>query len=132
MSKISLNTKGEALGNVPIGGVVAWLKSFTGTPSLPGNFVECNGQVLSDAQSVYHGKTIPNLNGYITGNKRFLRGSTTSGTVGGDDSHNHEQLYYDVGFSLGLVYYKTIRSQYTYTSSNLPKYYEVVYILRVK
>ena len=77
-------------GIVPVGGVIAWLKSLTNTPTLPSEWLECNGQALTggsaDPQSVYNGGTIPNLNGASSGTKRFLRGSSTSGTTGGADS----------------------------------------------
>ncbi len=66
-----------ALGFVPIGSIVAWHKSFANTPPLPANFVECNGQVLSDPGSPYNGQTIPDLN--ATG--RFIRGGASSGTL---------------------------------------------------
>ena len=47
----------------PIGSVVAWLKSFTNTPqTLPAGWVECDGSVLSDGESVYYGETLPDLN----------------------------------------------------------------------
>ena len=70
----------------PIGSVVSWLKSFTNTPVLPIGWVECNGQVLSDADSVYNGQTIPNLNG----DNRFMRGNSTSGiTTSGQYVHSH-------------------------------------------
>lgn len=68
--------------NPPIGSVLAWLKSFTNTPALPDGWVEMNGQTLSDAESVYDGQTIPNLNGATAGTQRLLRGATTSGTTG--------------------------------------------------
>ncbi len=72
---------------VPIGGIIAWHKDFANTPALLSNYVECNGQVLSDSQSLYDGQTIPDLNG----NARFLRGSATSGTEEADafQGHNH-------------------------------------------
>jgi hypothetical protein len=60
----------------PIGSIVAWLKSYTNVPTLPDNWVECNGQTLSDADSVFNGQTIPNLN---TGTYRYLRGHSSSG-----------------------------------------------------
>jgi len=75
--------------NVPIGSIIAWHKTLAGTPALPGNFVECNGQVLADAASVYNGLTIPNLNadpaganspGLARKESMFLRGALTSGT----------------------------------------------------
>ncbi len=66
----------------PIGSIVAWLKSYANTPALPSGWVECNGQTLSDADSVYNGQAIPNLNG----DNRFLRGNSTSGGTGGEES----------------------------------------------
>ncbi|KKK85413.1 hypothetical protein LCGC14_2773530, partial [marine sediment metagenome] len=68
----------------PIGSVLAWMKSFPNTPALPSGWVECNGQVLDDAASVYDGETIPNLNVA----DRFLRGNSTSGGTGGATSIN--------------------------------------------
>jgi hypothetical protein len=64
-------------GMVPIGAIVAWHKSLPGVPALPANFVQCDGQVLSDASSPMNGQTIPNLNGL----GHFLRGAAVSGTV---------------------------------------------------
>lgn len=80
--------------NVPIGAIIPWSKSLAGVPSLPPEFVECNGQTLSDPESPLDGQVIDNLNGASSGTKRFLRGSTTSGSTGGSDSHNHQ--WYDV------------------------------------
>ena len=74
-------TVGAGAG-VPIGTIVAWHKSATGTPALPDGWVECNGQVLNDAASPYNGQAIPNLNsaaGYTAG--RFLRGYPISGIM---------------------------------------------------
>jgi len=78
---------GEAINTfiVPVGGIIAWHKSLTGTPSLPGNFVECNGQTISDNDSPYDGATIPDLNG----DARFLRGGSSSGTEQTDAFQNH-------------------------------------------
>ncbi|MCI0530361.1 MAG: hypothetical protein L0Y74_00175, partial [candidate division Zixibacteria bacterium] len=69
---------------VPIGAVVAWLKTYANTPPLPPNFVECAGQLLIDPQSPFHGQTIPTLTG-----GRFLRGATSSGATGGVTTHSH-------------------------------------------
>lgn len=115
-------------GIVPVGGVIAWLKSFTGTPSLPDGFVECNGQALSDADSVYDGQTIPNLNG----GQRYLRGKTTSGTVSGEGAHKHNFLAYRVGISLGLVYYYFPSTNTTYYTTTTPEHYSVVWVMRIK
>ncbi len=67
---------GSVFGVVPIGSIVAWHKSLSGTPALPDGWVECNEQTISDSGSVYNGQPIPNMNG----EGRFLRGSSTSGT----------------------------------------------------
>ena len=70
----------------PIGSIVAWLKSYTNTPqTLPTGWVECAGQTLSDADSVYNGQVIPDLNG----DNRFLRGNATSGGTGGSATMAH-------------------------------------------
>ena len=60
---------------VPVGAIIPWVKDLTNTPSLPEGWVECNGQTLSDTESVYDGQTIPDLNS----SNRFLRGNTSSG-----------------------------------------------------
>ncbi|MBA7624936.1 hypothetical protein ES703_32356 [subsurface metagenome] len=142
----------------PIGSVMSWLKTYPNTPALLGGWVECNGQTLSDAESVYDGQVIPDLNG---GN-RFLRGNSISGGTGGSStvalsvanlaSHTH-----------GLVVWKSGTSYTAYTGSgsepsiadsdsgsvdagqmrsgaagsgtaheNKPPYYNVVWIMRVK
>lgn len=80
----------------PVGTILAWHKSLAGTPSLPGTgeWVECNGQTLADAQSPYNGGVIPNLNGNAGGADSpgqtakvamFLRGGLTSG-IGQQDA----------------------------------------------
>jgi hypothetical protein len=111
---------------VPVGGIVAWNKSMTGTPSLPSGWVECNGQVLSDAASPYNGRTIPNLNG-VSATPRFLRGGTVSGSMGGSEEHLHEsnQAGCDAGGN-----YRAL--QPTAPTSTLPSYYSVVWIMRVR
>ncbi|MFO1527224.1 MAG: hypothetical protein U1F16_14750 [Turneriella sp.] len=84
----------------PIGTILAWHKSLTGTPGLPasGEWVECNGQTLSDAQSPYNSQVIPNLNGDAAGANSpgqtaklsmFLRGGLNSGTGQQDAFQGH-------------------------------------------
>jgi hypothetical protein len=105
-SEVNGFNTGVTLQISPIGSVVAWLKNLgtTHTPALPSDWVECNGQVLSDATSVYNGQTIPDLNGTGVGNHRFLRGQNTSGGTG----------------TVGA------------TGSVDVTYYEVVWIMRIK
>ncbi len=135
------DTANVALGfaslNVPIGSVLPWLKNFPGCPSLPGNFVECNGQVLDDPNSPFNEQTIPDLNG----ESRFLRGSSTSGNSGGSDTHYHannipvvnrEHVDYfrpPRGDFISLI---TTPNPNTSTDSSLPPYYEVVWVIRIK
>jgi len=76
---------------VPVGAILAWLKTLAGCPALPAGFVECAGQVLNDGDSPFDGQTIPDLNG-----GEFLRGDTTSGgtgggTTGAGTAHTHTQ-----------------------------------------
>jgi hypothetical protein len=112
-------------GAMPIGSVVAWLKSCTNTPPLPRQWVECNGQQLAMPGSPFDGATIPNLNGSDNQEKRFLRGSTQSGAVGGAETHNHGFYLID----------RPTRRLVNVSSKNealhLPPYYEVTWIIRV-
>lgn len=125
-------TKTSTIYNLiaPVGSIVAWLKSFPNTPPLPSGWVECNGQTLSDSESVYNGQVIPNLNGASGATKRFLRGSTTSGATGGSETHNHTiPLNYVAEGTGGVI---ACNSSPTGNASTLPSYYEVVWIMRVK
>lgn len=76
---------------VPVGSVIAWLKSYTNTPTLGESWVECNGQTISDVNSPFNGQTVPNLNGSVGGGLkgRYLRGDSTSGTTQTDDVKDH-------------------------------------------
>jgi hypothetical protein len=110
---------------VPIGAVIPWFKDTPGVPPLPANFVECNGQVLSDASSPLDGQTMPDIN---TGAQRFLRGGVNSGTVGGIDSFataladnasiGTAQNFVTVDFSPG--------------AQPFPPFITAVYVIRVK
>ncbi|GAH18087.1 unnamed protein product, partial [marine sediment metagenome] len=106
---------------VPVGTVLPWLKSYTNTPALPDEFVECNGQVLDDGDSVYDGQTIPDLNG---GN-RFLRGAATSGTTGGaatiNIAHAHTQPTHTHSVSdSGNTGYEDEHEHYIYEMTDYP------------
>lgn len=140
-------------GIVPIGSVVAWMKSLGGVPSLTqdSNFVECNGQTIIDIASPLNGVTIPDLNSQ----SRFLRGSLVSGGSGGSDEHNHQwflrdRFSYDPGgvgtvdMTVGnkglnsssppFIWYTTDQWADMYTKNNiaLPSYFAVVWIMRIK
>ena len=132
----------SSTAGIPLGAVVAWLKNLAGTPALPAEFVECNGQVLSNPASVYNGATIPNLNASGGGSKRFLRGSTTSGTTGGADTFTPAGTIAATGTTVSVsagtgasVSLPTAGHTHTFTGTSgasLPSYYEVVWIMRIK
>jgi len=134
----------SAPGVVPVGAIVPWLKSFTGTPALPAEFKECNGGVVADAASPLNGQTLPNLNG----NAQFLRGAATSGGTGGATTHTHtfstttsvEDGDTDVAGTDAGGTPTTVASAAhlhdvsgtTDPASVLPPYYEVVWVIRIK
>ena len=116
----------------PVGAITAWAKNLPGvSTNLPAGWVECNGQTLSDTNSPLYGKIIPNLNGAGSQTKRFLRGSPTSGTSGGSETHNHGldgAGDIDPNYNGGNKFRATGVQQ----TSTLPSYYEVVWIMRIK
>ncbi len=123
----------ELIGMSPTGIVVAWLKSYTNTPALPEGWVECNGQTLSDELSLLNGQTIPDLNA-SAGTARFLRGSATSGGTGGTETHTHIFTIPQVAKLSGASSNDCAQDGNITSSSTstLPSYYEVVWIIRVR
>jgi hypothetical protein len=118
----------QNISNVPIGTFLPWPKNFPGVPALSATFAECNGQVLNDPLSPLHGQILPNLNGAGGGTKRFLRGSITSGTTGGTETHTH--TIFGTGVYWGSAGSATGTD--SGASSTLPSYYEVVWIICVR
>jgi len=110
-----------------VGTIKSYVKSFTGLPSnnMTAFWKECDGSTLSDTESPLNGQVLPNLNVI----KRFLRGSTTSGTTGGTDS---------ITLSHGIDSTNQWDEQYPdsgvadHTFDPKPPYYEVVFIMKVK
>ena len=126
------------VGDAPIGSIVAWLKSFTNTPSIPQGWVECDGSVLSDSDSVYNGATLPDLNGDV-----FLKGQTTSGSTGGTKTIGTTHLpnkFYPSNTNSGTTSYQSGASSHNHTNAWTqgsgndfePVHYEVVWIMRVR
>ena len=113
-----------------IGTVKAYLKSFTAIPSnnLTSFWVECNGGALSDAESILNGQTLPDLNG-SSGTECFLRGQTTSGGTGGSETHTHSIATSGAGAVGGET---RVVTNVTGSTSTLPTYYEVVWIMKIK
>jgi len=98
-AKLDVGGAISGFGIVPIGSIVAWHKSLSGTPALPGGWVECNGQTLNDPTSPFHNRGVPDLNG----SGRFLRGSATSGALQPDafQGHKMQSTLQVVGFQTG-------------------------------
>ncbi len=113
----------------PIGTIISWLKSYTNTPSLPNGWVECNGQTLSDPDSVYNGQVIPDLNGDAV----TLKGSSTSGTAS-TTSHTHGSgSYHTVNDDTGLGQSANVAGTSSANNAgSLINTYTVVWIMRVK
>jgi microcystin-dependent protein len=134
----------------PVGSIVSWAKSAVGTPALPGQWEECNGQVCSTVGSPYFGLALPNLNGALGQPQRFTRGALASGGVGGADSvalttpelpsHTHPLFYNTLSVAGGAV--QIVRNDSGsagvtgstgsgFAHENRPAFYEVVFIIRV-
>lgn len=113
---------------IPIGGVIAWVNSIPGMPSLPAGWVECNGQTLDDPESPLNGQIIPNLNG----ENRFLRGGITSGATGGSETHRHKITFDKEGYDPGTSWYSSTQTIWTPYANHLPPFYEVVWIMKIK
>lgn len=117
---------------VPIGAIIPWAKSITSVPALPSTYLECNGQAVDDAESPIDGETLPDLNG----NSNFLRGAATSGGTGGSSTHTHTALANTSSKArkgqLAEECQALGHTHSTNSGNNLPPYYEVVWIIRIK
>ena len=115
----------RSIGDVPVGGIIAWVKTLAGVPNLAEGWVECDGSVLVDSQSSLNGQTIPDLNG----DNRFLRGNSTSGTTGGTTTHTHSTttVLMKDGILNNVTPLATIAA-----GDNIPPYYNIVWVMRIK
>ena len=118
----------------PIGTIIGWAKNFTGVPSIPDGWVRCEGQVLSDSESIFDGQTMPDLN--VT--SRFLRGNSTSDTTEGA-IHTHTGTTGGPSATSICASGAVSRASFTHTHSfttdhadQIPPYYNVVFIIRIK
>jgi len=143
----------RSIGDVPVGGIVAWAKTLSGVPNLAEGWVECDGAVLVDSQSSLNGQTIPDLNG----DNRFLRGDAASGGTGGSETSSHRHklpigalggneleiedswdtdgtMTTESSTSFAGAGHSNVNRMITETvaPSNLPTYYGVVWIMRVR
>jgi hypothetical protein len=112
-------------GVVPIGGVIPWFKDTPGVPALPSQFVECNGQTLSDPESPLDGQLMPDIN---TGAQRFLRGALNSGATGGIDSFA-TALADNSGLGTPQNF---VTTDFSPGAMPFPPYVTAVYVIRIK
>ena len=113
------------LPSVPVGVVVAWMKSQTNTPALPREWVQCDGQTLGLPGSPYDGTTIPNLNGADGAPQRFLRGALSGGESGGTENHQHGRMLIDRSGK------RTVNVSSRIDANHLPPYFDIVWIMKV-
>jgi len=122
----------RSIGDVPIGGVVPWLKNLTGVPNLPDGWVLCDGSVVSDNLSLLNGVTIPDLNG----DNRFLRGNDTAGGEGGSETMAHTHtITTDTKLEGGGDEFDEVGNATTSGASNTenrPPFHDVVWICRTR
>ncbi len=114
----------------PVGAIMAWHKNFSkNLPTLPLNWMECNGQQIKDTSSPLYGLTLPNLNNSLqpAGANRFLRGNITSGATGGTQTHTHTTVNQLVQGAAGITMVQGLQ-----TANHEPPYMDVVWIMRVK
>jgi len=95
---------------------------------LPDCWVEMNGQTISDADSPWNGKTLPDINGTAEAGKKFLRGASDgTGTEGSAINHFHT-LTAPGGIQAGGANYSHVAD----SKAHIPPYFEVVWIMRIK
>ena len=122
----SLVAQVMALANlVPIGGVIPWFKDTPGVPPMPANFVECNGQFLSDPASPLDGQLMPDAN---TGAERFIRGNLVSGLTGGIATFATASAD---NAGVGPTF-NAVTTDYSPGAIPIPPFITAVYIIRVK
>jgi len=80
----------SALRGVPVGAILAYAGSLD---ALPQGWLPCDGRVVNDANSSFHGKTLPNLmdNRFIMGVASAEELNVTGGSneIRMDGQHNH-------------------------------------------
>ena len=118
-----IEKESRSIGDVPVGGIIAWAKSFSGVPNLGESYRECDGSVIVDALSPMNGQTLPDLT-----DNRFLKGSTTSGATGGSTTTSND------GAS-GIVEDGVTSAQKSdgdHVHTITPVFYAVVWVMRIR
>jgi hypothetical protein len=112
----------------PLGTIRAWHEDMTGMPSnmISAFWKSCEGAAISDAESPFNGQNLPDLNT----TQSFLRGSTTTGTVAGADTHTHTIGSQGTNIETGAVINELNTT--TDAGSTLPKHMTVKWLMKIK
>tara|TARA_Y100000310_G_scaffold324870_1_gene387387 strand:+ start:8158 stop:8934 length:777 start_codon:yes stop_codon:yes gene_type:complete len=114
------------------------------TPELPDNWLEMNGQAVSDADSPFNGVNLQDLNGNSNSTKKFLRGSSIgSGTESGSSSHTHTMANSSSGaesaistdwvsFNGGTGVTNKLKTDSVQPTTTTPVHMDIVWIIRIK
>ena len=118
-----------------VGTIKAWLQNHANMVSNPltAFWKLCDGTAISDAESPLNGGQAPDLNS----TSRFLRGAGTSDvgtddTAGGADTHSHSISNSVIGENSVSETQFCGPNPSTNSSSSLPAYIEVVFIMKIK
>ena len=119
----------KAYALAPIGSIVGYHVDWASSNgSIPSGWLSCDGSVVDDSDSPLDGQTLPDLNGTTDSDSRFIRGNSTSGSTGGDVSHEHNPTStYDQDPDENAY-----SAQYYTEEDHIPTYFEVRWIIRVK
>ncbi len=139
---VQFNQDGTASfnGMIPIGGIIPWHKSALDDQRLHSSWIECTGGTVGNVKSPIYGKSVPNLNG----DNRFIRGNSTSNSMGGSAIHVHSfsvntngpSDFTDIdaqnpnGTVASAGHAHLIEGE-TDTVSHVPPYVDMVYIMRI-
>lgn len=86
---IGLSDLAPAVALVPIGGVIDWWRPDAATP-VPDGFKIADGSVVSDPQSPFNGRAVPNLVGkFVQGISQDVARNNSGMTLGGQKDHSH-------------------------------------------
>lgn len=115
---------------LPVGTIIPWNKSLTDVPQrILKYWKECDGSEITEPDSILKGTNAPDLNSTNT----FLRGDSTSGLTGGSNTHTH---YISDGSGFRLFVSGSAGAGewegYSSESDNLPEYFDVVYLIKIK
>jgi len=127
--KADLNSNSATVDIFPLG-----TENYTiyATPELPDNWLECDGQTVSDADSPFNGVAIPTMNGTTDATKAYIRGVSggTTDLVITAPLHSHtfnDNANYAAGGGGGSSGPRTTSADYS-----IAPYLEMVWIIRIK